>query len=608
MKPRPLNFRVELCTLIFMICVAVVPYMRAENIHLIATSKVASGWHPWYETKVDPEDSQNLLLCGTKWDAQTNAPFGFVYASSDQGKSWANVLEDRSSGWVTEQSCAFGTLHRAYFISEASKVIDGTAHHELGTTRLYVSRDAGHTWKESVQTGWADWSTSAVSVTSGRLFTFFNAYTRADPARKRGSSVGLLTFSPDGNAVSGPVLAPSVEKQNYQGAYPSDAIALKTGAIVALWYGTRLSPSGIETDLYVIRVSAAHPAVLESVNIARSNDNGSCIRFNQASLTYDPGRGRLFVLYMEGCEEKQIILVSSDDEGRTWSKRTPIAETKGLLEGFSHPSLAAEEDRLTVLWEAGDGSGSWFLSTIEGRTLVSTIQLSSTEDVQNVSSNSLLTSIERPASFSQPASPKSVQLNLRNEADAVWRANALLPVDGGILAVWPTDSGNGAGLWFGTISRTTSVQKPDASDIPKMREATEDIIILYGGTQHFDDSTSLLTVCVSVKNAGTRSLGIPIQLRAESMVSDAGPITATNASNRVAGAGAIWDISNSITGDRIPPQATSNPFCLTFRLNPELVAHHPADPKSLLDMRLRVFASEDSFAARERSEGTRPSN
>lgn len=608
MKPRQPNSRVELCTFIFMICAAVLPHLGAEDVHLVAKTRVASGWHPWYETKVDPADSRNLLLCGTKWDAHTNAPFGFVYASSDQGKSWANVLEDRSSAWVTEQSCAFGTLHRAYFISEASKVIDGTAHHEFGTTRLYVSRDAGHTWKESVETGWADWSTSAVSMTSGRLFTFFNAYTGADPGRKRGSSVGLLTFSPDGSAISGPFLVPSIEKQNYQGAYPSDAVALRTGTIVALWYGTRLRPFGIETDLNVIRASAAQPALLESANIARSNHNASCITFNQASLTYEPGRDRLFVLYVTGCKEKQILLVSSDDEGRTWSKRTVVAEAKGLFAGFSHPSLVAEENRLTVLWEGGDGSGNWFLSTIESRTLVSTIQLSSTKDVQNVSSNSLLTSIEGSSSFPQRSSPNPIHLNVRNEADAVWRATGLLRVDEGILAVWPTDAGNGAELWFGTFSRATSVQKGGASDVPKMREVTEDSIILYGGTQGFDDGTSVLTVCLSLKNAAARSLGVPIQLRAESMASTAGPIASTNASNRVAGAGAIWDISNSITGDRIPSHATSNPFCLTFRLNADLVARHPAEPKSLLDMTLRVFASEDNFAAQERPKGTRPGN
>jgi len=606
-RPQP-NIRVELCTFILTLCAATLPYLRAEDVHLTAKTRVASGWHPWYEIKADPEDPQNLLLCGTKWDAHTNTPFGFVYASSDQGKSWANVLEDRSSPWVTEQSCAFGTLHRAYFISEASKVIDGNAHHELGTTRLYISRDAGHTWRQSVHTGWADWSTSAVSMTSGRLFTFFNAYTGADPARKVGSSVGLLTFSPDGSAVSGPFLVPSIEKQNYQGAYPSGAVSLRTGTIVALWYGTRLSSSGIEADLNLIRASKAQSPLLESVSISRSNGRSSCIPFNQASLAYDSARDRLFLLYIKGCKEKQILLISSGDEGRTWSESRVIAEANGTLAGFSNPSLVAEGVRLDVLWEAGDGSGHWFLLTLQDRALVSSMQLSGGNEVRNISTNSFLTTIENSSSFSQVSGHGSIQLSMRNEAEAVWRSSGLLRDSEGTFAVWLSDAGNGAELWFGTICNPTPVHKGTPSNTPPIRDVTEDSIILYGGTQDFDARTSMLTVCLTLKNAGLRSLTAPVELKAENITSAAGPVSTTNARNGVTGAGAIWDISNSITGDRIPPHATSNPFCLTFQLNPDLVAHNLGEPKSLLNMAFRVFASGDNVAAGETSEGTRRSN
>src|ERR1700730_9401623 len=125
---------------------------------------VSDGWHPWYEAKVDPEDLRNLIICGTKWDARRNAPFGFVYNSKDGGITWQTALEDRSSAWVTEHSCTFGPGHAAYFISEAAKMVDGVMHHELGTSRLYVSTNGGISWSESIQTGWADYSTSAVSL------------------------------------------------------------------------------------------------------------------------------------------------------------------------------------------------------------------------------------------------------------------------------------------------------------------------------------------------------------------------------------------------------------------------------------------------------------
>src|SRR4030088_3096004 len=91
------------------------------NPRLERMTTVADGLHLWYEIKADPEDSAKLIICGTKWDALANPPFGFVYFSADAGRTWQNVLEDRSSAWVTEHSCAVGAHHPAYFFSHSAK-------------------------------------------------------------------------------------------------------------------------------------------------------------------------------------------------------------------------------------------------------------------------------------------------------------------------------------------------------------------------------------------------------------------------------------------------------------------------------------------------------
>src|ERR1700722_12228242 len=206
-----------------------------------ATTAVRDGWHPWYEIKVDPNSSKNLIICGTKWDAAHNAPVGFVYASSDAGSTWQTALEDRASEWVTEQSCAFGSNHRAYFISAAAKRTDGRVQQELGTARLFVSNDSGAHWEEATKTGFADYSTSAVSSPSGSLFTFFNYWNTADEAKHWGGSVGLLVFSSNGKEVNGPIFDPKMRNLDYRGIFPSNAIALKSGAVVALYYGLKRS-------------------------------------------------------------------------------------------------------------------------------------------------------------------------------------------------------------------------------------------------------------------------------------------------------------------------------------------------------------------------------
>lgn len=590
--PRSVSIPLTMCLVCF-------SSLQAQKVQILSESRVARGWHPWYEMKVDPENSDALLVCGTRWDAQLNTPLGFVYASSDRGKTWRIALEDRSSAWVTEQSCAFGPKHRAYFISEASKVIDGKAHHELGTTRLYISSDAGSNWTESVKTGWADWSTSAVSLASGRLYTFFNAYTAADPARNFGSSVGLLIFSPDGKSVSGPFFLPSIQSLGYQGTYPSGAVSLKSGTVVTLWYGQRLGPVGMNVDLNIIRADNSPRPRLESASITGANGTNDCLGFNQGSLAYDPQQSRLFVLLVEGCTEKRIMLTSSDDEGRTWSKAAAIAETANSLMNFANPSLVVARTGLAVLWEAGEASGHWFFSGIQDRKLVGpAIEVSSNRN-QGLSNDSLLswTEYSRASSPLKRTDPPEglIELNVHNGGSSVWRGTGLLSVGDDFLAVWPSENDQGMELQSASLSHANSNQggRGRIGRPPGIGDVTEHSVILYGGMQEFDGATSALTVCLVLRNRGSQPMRAPIKLEAREITSSMGSVTITNATNGVAGDGAVWDVSNSLTGDQIPAGASSNPFCLAFHLDRSSADPTPGGPESLLKLRMQVLASQN---------------
>ncbi|MCU1300727.1 MAG: hypothetical protein JWQ87_1011 [Candidatus Sulfotelmatobacter sp.] len=573
--------------------------LQAQKIQILSKSKIAGGWHPWYEAKVDPENPYNLLICGTKWDARLNTSFGFVYASSDRGQTWRSVLEDRSSAWVTEQSCAFGPKHRAFFISEASKVIDGQAHHELGATRLYISFDAGLTWKESAKTGWADWSTSAVNLASGRLYTFFNAYTAADPTRNLGSNVGLLMFSPDGRSVSGPFFLPSIQSHAYQGTYPSGAISLKSGTVVTLWYGQRLGPAGMNVDLNVLRADNSPRPRLESTSISPANGARDCLALNQGSLAYDPLQDRLFVLYVTGCTEKRVMLTSSGDQARTWSKGVAIVGTTNSLRNFTDPSLVVARNGLAVLWEAGEATGHWLFSSIQDQKVVGqAIEVSGTTRKQEVSNDSLLTWTEHSnsSSTSELTNPPGdlIVLNVHNEGSSVWRGSGLLSIgDDKFLAVWPSINDGAMELHSAILSRANSSQGGNTDKPPDIGDVTEHSVVLYGGMQEFDVTTSTLTVCLILRNRGSQPMRVPIRLKASEIRSSIGSVTITNATNGVAGEGAAWDISNSLTGDQIPAGASSNPFCLGFHFDRSSADPAAARPVNLLKLRMQVFASHN---------------
>ncbi len=569
-------------------------------------TSIASGWHPWYEVKADPENAKNLILCGTQWDAPRNAPIGFVYTSADGGMTWQATLKDKSTSWVTEQSCAFGGNHRAYFISESSQVIDGRPHHEFGTTRLFSSIDSGQHWTETIKTGWADYSTSAVNSASGKLYTLFNSWNATrDQGRNWGANVGLLVFSSDGKEVEGPFFNSAIWDLGYRSIFPKDAVALKGGSVIALYFAKKQTAAGWFEDLGVIRADHSSEPLLEHTIVAHPSIDDSCFNFSDASLAYDYEHDRLFLVYMDGCgDSSRIMLTLSDDEGRTWAKSAALA-------GAHHPDLRAFTPSLVVnprsvlglLWEEGQErhSGRWLFSYIrELRLAEPPTELSRGSDKYEVSSDSLWTTLYKPneiASVEQKdVFHSSLTLKVSSELNIVWRATGLIAMGDKFLAVWPSGNSEGMQLCAAVLAPADSVSNEKSSIGPKdcdEPDITAGAMLLYGGTQHMDNASGTLKVCLTLANRGSTPIRKPIKLKADDVRSAIGAVSILNAANGSAGAGALWDISNSVTGDQIPPGAASNPFCLTFRLEipPKHVLREQSD---LLLLRVKVLASSGS--------------
>jgi hypothetical protein len=576
---------------------------RAQGLHLEAKVPVGAGWHPWYEIKADPEDSRNLIICGTKWDAQRDSPFGFVYVSGDRGANWQLVLEDRNSAWVTEHSCAFGSHHRAYFISEASKVVDGELYHHQGTTRLYVSTDGGWHWKEESKTGWADFSTSAVSSRTGRLYTFFH-WSTGNGEPNGNHNVGLLIFSHDGKRVSGPFFDSTIQTRGYSGIYPSEAISLKSGAVVALYKGVIQGPVGPEGDLGIIGASPSPKPSLVHATIAHTILERDCINSDEGSLAYDPERNRLFVLYVDGCKDTRIMLASSDDEGRTWTKGQSIVDPQHPNQRIVCPSLVASADGvLGLLWKDGRFSGRWLFSRIQGQKLLEPTELSRDSEKHEVSDDSLWTVIDQwndPDAAREPE--PSIKLKVRSEPNVVWRGKGLIAVGDKVLAVWPSSSNEGIGLYAGTLGPKSSVLSEASTGVANLVDVTRQTVMLYGGMQRFDRFTEALKVCLALENRGDKPMNVPIKLEVSDIRSPLGAVSILDSTNGLASLGALFDISDSVTG-YLAPNSSSTPFCLSFRLEISTKDFPPQPEGELLSIKVRVLALGETLSNR-----TQPNN
>ena len=294
---------------------------RADDVNSFSTSAtISKGWHPWYEIKVDPENAKNLIVCGTKWDVTKNTPLGFVYFSPDGGSRWESVLEDGSStGWVTEHSCAFGPNHRAYFVSGDSRVVDGIPHHEFGKTTVYVSSDAGRHWMQSTTTGWADYSSSAVSARSHRLFTFYNSF---DKHKRTGQRLGKRNcaggFFAAGQRPARAVLFPYDAEHRLPRCFSlrRNRFEERRGGGFVLWRQPQSDGSILASSMLMMkngRSSRRRSSRTCPQNLATGR---LIIRWR----TID-NSNPLFAIYVNGCGDRtELILAVSDDEGKTWSR------------------------------------------------------------------------------------------------------------------------------------------------------------------------------------------------------------------------------------------------------------------------------------------------
>jgi hypothetical protein len=573
---------------------------RTETIPLILRSSamVGQGWHPWYEVKADPENTENLIICGTKWDSRSNSPFGFVYSSDDGGTKWELTLEDKGSAWVTEQSCAFGPHHTAYLVSGDSKVVDGIPHHDEGKTHVFVSTDAGQHWTRTITTGWADYSTSAFSINTGRLYTFYNAwYTTHKPGTAVGGAVGLLLFSKDGRRVSGPFIERKMKTAGYHGVFPVDAIELKRGAVVALYSAKRETNNGWMEDLGIVRANWAGNPSLTSVVIAHPSMDADCFNFSDASMTYDPTRNELFVAYVDGCNaQSRIALTTSFDEGKTWTQIREVLKTDVRDKRLYYPTLLSVPLKgIGLLWEEGIDrrNGNWHFSYLPNQGPVENkIDLSEHSNKFAVLDDSLWTAVQgtEDRSLQAKRSP-TLTLTVLSELNNVWRGQGLSGSGDHIVAVWPLQDGTGqelsAGILGDQVSEVPKIQEGSVKN--GLRNVGQQTVLLFAGRQHFDEATGSLQVCLMLANRGATALDVPIELKVERIQSPMGEVSITDASNGLGGVGAVWDITSAVTGDRIPPESTTNAFCPSFRLRPSAILASKSD--ELVVLEVKVLAS-----------------
>ena len=593
---------------------------------VVTASPPEGGDHLWYEIHAEPDDSKNMIICGAKWDGHDDAWYGFVYYSPDGGKSWTRALEDKNTRWVSEQSCAYGVHGIAYFVSDASKVIDEFTHHDLGVTRLYVSRDSGKTWDVGTKTGWTDVSTSVVDTTPGpnqdRLYVFFNDPALfyestghkelADPQiaeikkGNAGAQVGMISYRAGDNRVEGPLGSDDIAKERNHGVFPGPALLLNDGAILNFYTTMQNEVEGSEEFAYtaeVVRTSVDRSSFEEPVKIFDSRDNA---RYNEdcgyevfeTAAAYNSAHNTLYLISQKvdnkGCH---LFLTTSLDGGRSWSDGKQIrSPDETSMSAYIHPTLAVNSDGvIAVMWERKQRSGCWMFAVSEdgGASLSRAKHLGTcareAEDTGVLWDANLWSAITQAKSVLGSSGGAKISLrNTRNDVERIEHAIAVTH-DGVFHPVW-IDAGNGMGEIRTAAIHITPSDTLIASGTKRLTEITNQVAVLYGGNQHYDVRTRILTVDVAIQNKSTEPIHGPLRLAVPSFFENYGHSTVLNAANNVVGAGAVWDISSAVPDSLLQPGATSKPFPLKFRYRLLDVDKGRPFNEEFLRFTLKVFA------------------
>jgi len=584
----------------------------------VQASPVNGGWYPWYELTAGPADPDHLIVCGSRWDAQDNAFYGFVYSSSDGGRTWHTALEDKSSAWVTEHSCASGVDGKAYLLSEASQVVDGMPNHKLGTTRIFVSCDAGRSWAEAVRTGWADFSASVVDIQSGpnqnRLYSFFHDFESHPPDRPPeegtgdASRISVIDFRDGENDVQGPIRNRGMDSLHYHGAYPERTFLLKDGSLLTLYVAALPTQEGLDDTISALRLERDRVTLTDPVTVVRAPITSNRCYPSKLAAAYDSSADLVSVAYPVSTAGRcAFMLRTSSDGGRTWSEEQEVPELGAKRPGIFSAAMAFNNAGiLGLIWHQSPISDCWYFSASRdrGKSFTRAQPLSPCPATQEMilggGDASLRMSargsvLERPRGPFSSNRPQVLVLSVVDSRNAVWRNSGALTAtpDGVFHAVW-SERGQGEGqLRSARVIVGESREKPI---VPlqlrenETRDITQDVVLLYGGDQHYDMQNGTLTVDVVLKNTSTAPLKGPLFMKALALTGELGRLEIANASNRAAGPGAIWDLSEALPNGILEPGATTRPSSLVFRF---LETSAPAREIQVLSMQVEILASQE---------------
>jgi hypothetical protein len=321
----------------------------------------------------------------------------------------------------------------------------------------------------------------------------------------------------------------------------------------------------------------------------RARSQGSHIPW----LAVDPGsaafKDRLYAVWDDSRSGRLDVLLSySSDKGRTWSKPIAVSDARIADDPEQGPDqimpLVAvnKQGVVAVAWydrrDHKDNLGWWLrlaASVDGGETFLPSVRVSSVAN--NFGGNEIwpvkasVSGGGEPLRAGAPAPSAARPLAVRVAVDSFFfssgHTSGLVADAGGAFhPIW-TDNRTGISqLWTAPVTVASEAVRNGSKDLADLDDVTTKVTLDVTGTT-YDRSTRTVVMRARVKNTSKDTVRGPVKVRVIALQSDAAVPTIVNATNQIAGPGAVWDFSPAVKSGELKPDEASDPLELRFKLD-----------------------------------------
>ncbi len=526
-----------------------------------------------------PEDSSRIMVAIWGENASKRRAEVNVYLSTNGGTEWIHVLQDVSTQWVSELSCAFGPNSSAYVVTGASKRSGKQRGHEYGKMHVFRSSDNGLTWEGPATGPFIDWTSTTVDASQssnrGSVYIF-----GSDIIDNKGGWIGpakpMIKSINNGRTFSEPSF--SGKWPDDGGGFPIASRVIQDGMIVTLYKRDR--PSG---NLVAISNNGGDsfemmPVIKRDSLVSKQSIFEIGFAIDQSGGTFN---GRFYIAYAAIRLDKPVVMLSySDDYGRTWQHRL-ISNylDRNITKYRGATSIAVNKDGIIgVTWiEPESNSQRFIISRNGGDSFETPISLSNGVSTRVIGSQFFENHLQTmgryepdvPRGVPPASAAKGIGLSIRILPAGSPTIELSVDAAGVFHPVWIEQQEDGSfELFTKTISVTNKKKVSPKVDIASLKNVNEKIVVDIVG-QQFDASKGIFKIDFSLTNISDSTFVGPIVLKIIELESGFGfsePII-LNSENDNTGIGAIFNLTNAVSINKLKPGIATTPYQMIFKVN-----------------------------------------